>query len=214
MSSHQQLIDSLSEQLKPVKALINCDFMALLWLLGSVFYCLLIIHLAGPIRPNAFEQLASEPGFMLEMFAGLTAIVLCGFVAFRQTIPGALAPVLKQLAIAGVLFWLALNAYGLIDPSMAPSTLGYRHYCVYETFLYALPPLLIATLLARRRWVLETTSTGFFLGLTAGMIPAWYMQMACMYDPAHNLKFHLLPAIAIAGLGALLISQFQPRPRR
>ena len=81
----------------------------------------------------------------------------------------------------------------------------YRHYCVFETFLYALPPLLISGLLARRRMALELTPTGFSLGLAAGMIPAWYMQIACMYAPEHMLKFHLLPAIIVAVLGALLL---------
>jgi hypothetical protein len=30
------------------------------------------------------------------------------------------------------------------------------------------------------------------------------MQMACMYSPEHMLKFHLLPAIAVAGVAVLL----------
>ncbi|MBQ0721400.1 MAG: DUF1109 family protein [Gammaproteobacteria bacterium] len=206
MSSHQPLIKSLAAQVTPSKPLMNNDLLALLWLLGSVIYCLVIIHLLGPIRSNAYQQLLTEPRFMLEMLVGLTAIVLTSLVAFRHTVPGALSRPLKMAANIAVLFWIAMNVYGLVDPAMEPSTAGYRHYCVYETFIYALPPLLIAGLLAWRRLAFELTNTGFGLGLAAGMIPAWYMQIACMYAPEHMLKFHLLPAIAVAGLGALLLN--------
>ena len=209
MSSQHQLIKSLAKQVAPVKPLMNHDLVALLWLSGSIIYCLAIIHLLGPIRANAFNQLLSEPRFMLEMLTGLTAITLTTIAAFRHTIPGALSPALKVSAAAMVWFWLALNLYGLIDPVIEPSTLGARHYCVYETIIYALPPLFIGGQLARRRFTLNPGRTGFSLGLAAGMIPAWYMQIACMYAPEHMLKFHLLPAIAIASLSVLLL---RPNP--
>lgn len=204
MSSHQPLIKSLAAQVAPVKALMNHDLLALLWLLGSVIYCLIIIHWLGPIRSNAYSQLITEPRFMLEMLAGLTAIVLTSVVAFRHTVPGALSRSAKTTASIAVLFWIGLNIYGLVDPAIEPSSKGYRHYCAYEIFVYALPPLLIAVFLARRRLALELTNTGFGLGLAAGMIPAWYMQIACMYSPEHMLKFHLVPAIAVAGVAVLL----------
>jgi len=204
MSSHQPLIKSLAAEVTPVKALMNNDLLALLWLLGSIVYCLTIIHLLGPIRSSAYSQLIIEPRFMLEMLAGLTAIVLTSVVAFRHTVPGALSRPVTISASIAVLFWIGLNIYGLFDPAIEPSTEGYRHYCVYETFIYALPPLFIAGLLARRRLVLELGNAGFGLGLAAGMIPAWYMQMACIYSPEHMLRFHLLPAIVVAGTAVLL----------
>lgn len=205
MSSHQPLIKSLAAQAVPVKVLINPDMLALLWLLGSIAYCLILIHLFGDIRSNAYSQLITEPRFMLEMFAGLTAIVLTSIVAFRYTIPGAVSRSAKILASMAAIFWIGLNVYGLFDPAIEPSPEGYRHYCAYEIFFYALAPLFIAGLLARRRLTLELTNTGFGLGLSAGMIPAWYMQMACMYSPEHMLMFHLLPAIAVAGVAVLLL---------
>ncbi len=204
MSSHQPLIKSLSEQVPPVKVLMNPDLLALLWLLGSIVYCLIVIHLFGTIRSNAYSQLISEPRFMLEMVTGLIAIVLTSVVAFRYTVPGAVSRSAKMAASIVVLFWIGLNVYGLFDPAIEPSFEGYRHYCAYEIFSNALLPLFIAGLLARRRLVLELTNTGFGLGLAAGMIPAWYMQMACMYSPEHMLRFHLLPAIAVAGAAVLL----------
>ena len=204
MNSHQPLIKSLASQIKPIKPLMNNDLQAILWLLSSVIYCLAVIHFNGPIRSNAYTQLVTEPRFMLEMVLGLMAIVLVSLVAFRHTVPGALNSSAKIAASITGLFWVGLSLYGLFDPALEPSTHGYRHYCVFETVIYALPPLFIAALLARRRLALELGHTGWSFGLAAGMIPAWYMQIACMYAPDHMLKFHFLPAIFVAGLGALL----------
>lgn len=205
MPSHRALIKSLAAEITPTKSLMNNDLLAFLWLLGSSVYCLGLIHLLGPIRGNAYNQLIAEPRFMLEMLAGLTAIILTSIVAFRYTVPGALSRPLKIAARIAVVFWILLNIYGLFDPALRPSTEGSRHYCVYETFIYALPPLLVARYLAQRRLTFELSNTGFSFGLAAGMIPAWYMQVACMYAPEHMLKFHLLPAFAVAGLGVLLL---------
>ncbi len=215
-SSRQQLVKSLAMQATPLKPLMHNNLLAFLWLLGSVIYCLTIIHLAGPLRASAFNQLMTEPRFLLEMLLGFSAITLTVFAAFQGTVPGARNPTLNTIATFAVLLWIALNIYGLFDPAMALSTEGARHYCVYETFIYALPPLLIAGFLARRRLVLEPGSTGFTLGLATGLIPAWYMQIACMYAPEHMLKFHLLPAIIVAVLGLLLFKSryFRGTPRR
>jgi len=182
----------------------NPDLLALLWLLGSVVYCLIVIHLLGAIRSNAYRQLITEPLFMLEILTGLTAIVLTSIVAFHHTVSGAVSRSAEVLASMAVIFWIGLSVYGLFAPAIEPSPEGYRHYCVYEILFYALAPLFIARLLARRRLALELTNTGFELGFAAGMVPAWYIQMAYMYSPEHMFRFHLLPAITVAGVAVLL----------
>ena len=42
------------------------------------------------------------------------------------------------------------------------------------------------------------------LALAAGMIPALYMQIACMYAPAHILQFHILPGLSMVLAGAAI----------
>ena len=34
------------------------------------------------------------------------------------------------------------------------------------------------------------------------MLPALYMQLACMYEPTHILTLHVLPGLAMALIGA------------
>jgi hypothetical protein len=41
-------------------------------------------------------------------------------------------------------------------------------------------------------------------GAAAAAVPGLFMQLACMYDPAHILTHHLAPIGVVAALGGLL----------
>ena len=107
--------------------------------------------------------------------------------------------------------WLAQYMLGLVSPALEPSSLGKRDHCYLETMAYSLPPILVALFLVRRLYPLRFVRTAMTLGLVAGMLPALYMQLACMYDPAHILPFHLGPIAAVAAVGALLGRLVLPR---
>ena len=50
------------------------------------------------------------------------------------------------------------------------------------------------------------------LALAAGMIPALFMQVACMYDPSHILLLHILPGLSMV-LGAAALASWWRLPR-
>ena len=82
--------------------------------------------------------------------------------------------------------------------------LGKRPHCFAETLLYSAPPVIAGLWLLKRRYVLRGARAGALLGLAAGSLPALMMQIACMYSPEHILAFHIGPALAVAGAGAVL----------
>ena len=41
------------------------------------------------------------------------------------------------------------------------------------------------------------------LGLASSAVPALLMQFACMYEPAHIFKYHLLPGLSVGAIGAI-----------
>ena len=90
--------------------------------------------------------------------------------------------------------------------------LGKREHCVWETFIYALPPMLLAFVLTRRLYPLQPVQTAMYFSLAAGMMPALYMQIACMYAPDHILKFHILPGLIVVFVGATIAWASRPRP--
>jgi hypothetical protein len=161
-----------------------------------------VIHLLGPIRPGAFSQLATEPRFLAETLLGVAAILWVSLLAFRSAVPAALS---KRFAIIGVVLmalWLAQYVIGFVSPTLEPSSLGARHHCYIETMVYSLPVILTGLFFVRRLYPLRPVRTAMSISLVAGMLPALYMQLACMYEPAHILAFHILPGLFMVGVGA------------
>ncbi len=202
MTNRDALIATLSADLQSVKPATPVDRVAIAWLLLSAMYVVAITHFMGPARSNAWFQLATEPRFLLECLGGLLAMTIGAVGAFRAAVPGALSRRFLLLAIALMPIWWSFYLVGLLEPGMEPSMLGKRPHCIWETFVYALPPMVLAFLLTRRFYPLRPVYLAFSFSMVAGMMPALYMQIACMYAPAHILAFHLLPGILVAAAGA------------
>ena len=82
--------------------------------------------------------------------------------------------------------------------------LGKRETCAREVLILAAPPLVVALWLVRRAAPLARVWTGALAGAAAAAVPGLIMQLACMYEPAHILTYHLAPIAVAAFLGALL----------
>ena len=201
MNNQENLIQSLSYNLAPVQKAVNSDVMALLWLLASGLYVMLASYFLGPIRPNALAQLMSEPRFLIEILTGLIAITLITLVAFRAAIPGALSTRLFLLALGLLGVWLSSYLLNLVNPALEPSMLGKREHCGIEIFIYAPLPIALAFGLTRRLYPLKPWNVTVLFSLAAGLLPALYMQLACMYIPVHILQFHIVPGIIVGFLG-------------
>ena len=210
----EHLIASLSTGLKPVRSQLPVDLIALLWLVSSAAFVMAITHLFGPLRPNALAQLATEPRFLLETLLGVAAISYTAVVAFRSAVPGAAGKRSMLLAVSLIALWLANYAIGLAYPALEPSMLGKRDHCVFETFMFAVPPACLAFLLTRRLYPLKPVYSALLFSLVAGMLPALYMQLACMYAPLHIIQMHIIPGLLVmlaGGTAAWLISRVKRR---
>ena len=210
-SDRDDLIGALSDGLQPVKPVLRIDTLALLWFAVSALYVIAVAQVLGPIRSNALAQLATEPRFLLETLSGIVAIAVTSLVVFRAGIPGALT---RRFAVFGavmMLAWLSNYIVGLVSPALEPSMLGKRPHCVWETFIYALPPMAAGFVLVRRLYPLQPVQTAMCIGLVAGMMPALYMQIACMYAPGHILLMHILPGLLVALVGAVTAWLCRPR---
>ncbi len=213
MNKHDTLIANLSRNLAPVEPPPNINRLAMAWFLLSAVYVVAVTQLFGPIRPGAISQLGTEPRFLLESLLGVAAILWTSLLAFRSAVPAALS---KPFAAAGMVLmalWLGQYVFGLISPALEPSKLGMRHYCYFETLAYALPVILAGMFLLRRLYPLRPLRTAMSIGLAAGMLPALYMQLACMYEPSHILAYHILPGLLMVGVSAGIAAKWNPRRR-
>lgn len=196
-----KLIASLSTELAPVRPPPPLGLTSVFWLLASLGFVIGITAWFGPIRPNALTQLATEPRFLLETGLGAVAIAFIGVMAFRSAVPGATTRTGVLIGAGLMVLWLANYVLDLAYPALEPSMLGKRDHCFTETLLFALPPVGLALLLSRRFYPLQPVYSASLFCLAAAMLPALYMQIACMYVPAHILQFHILPALLVTLLG-------------
>lgn len=211
MNKQQILISSLSRDLAPVSPPPNINRLAIAWFLLSAIFVVAMTHLFGPIRPGAFSQLGTEPRFLLETMLGVAAILWTSLLAFRSAVPAALS---KQFAATGMVLmalWLAQYVIGFVSPALEPSMLGKRDHCFSETLVYSLPVILTGLFLIRRLYPLRPLRTAMSIGLAAGMLPALYMQLACMYEPSHILGYHILPGLLMVGAAAGIAAIWRPR---
>ncbi|NJN50925.1 MAG: DUF1109 domain-containing protein [Gammaproteobacteria bacterium] len=213
------LVESLSRGVRAVAPVWSPAAASGTWLiLETAFVCALTITIA-PLREGWFEQFTTVPMFTLEMLTGTIAMVLFAVASFRSAVPGLDTRLLTLAAMAMTGLWLASFVVGLLTtPALELGMAGKRDHCVWETFLYALPPLCVAAILTRRRLPLHTKRTAALAGLSAGLAPAVVMQIACMYEPWHILVHHVGPAaaiIAVAVVGTMLVDRYcagSPRP--
>ena len=210
MNKHDDLIAGLSRDLTPVSPASNVNLQALVWVLISAIYVVAVTQLFGAARPGVVSQLATTPRFLLESLLGIAAILWFSLVAFRAAIPAGLS---RQFAVTGIVLmtlWLAQYVFGLISPALEPSELGKRGHCFWETMAYSALPILSGLFLIRRLYPLSFTRTSMSVALSAAMLPALYMQLACMYEPTHILSYHILPGLLmVAAVGAIVTLWFQ-----
>lgn len=204
MTRHEQLIQSLTDDLAPVKPVMSPDWLAILWLLGTALFVVLFTAFDGPLRPGVFDQLRASPRFLAEMALGLTAITLLAFCAFRAAQPGRLQRRFATISAVLLGLWLVQYLVAFWSPALPLSTVGARHACWLETIGFAIGPMLVAFFLTRRWYPLNPWHTTLSFSLVTGLLPAWYMQLACMYNVPHGLEFHILPGLAVALAGSCL----------
>ena len=204
MNTNDDLIANLSRDLAPVSPAPNINLLATVWILLSAVFVVAVTHLYAPIRPGAFSQLTTEPRFLLESLLGLAAIFWTGLIAFRAAIPGALNRKFAAIGLILMALWLAQYVIGLFNSPLDPSTLGKRDHCFIETMVYSLPPIIIGLFLIHRLYPLRFVQSAMSISLAAAMLPALYMQLACMYEPSHILAFHIFPGLVMVLAGAAI----------
>lgn len=209
----EDLINALSKNLQPISTRNGIVVPALLWFIVSWIYVVALSLYLGPLRTGAIESLIRSPQFAIESLAGLISGASFCLIAFQEAIPGRRQQWLVWLAFISALLWISCYLVGLSFPAIEPSWTGKRAHCVLEAYLYSGPPLLIGYRLIYQRYPLNSIRAGMFLGISAGMLPALFMQISCMYDPQHILTHHIAPISIIVISGALLGIIFKKQKR-
>ncbi len=202
------LIDALIEDLTPVRVARSWGSAVLLWAGISWVFVTSAVLMSGPVRSGAVAALVASPRSGLKLCLGLATGFTAIWAGLEIGVPG--TPNTRRLWIPPLILfsgWLGLIAYGVAHPLFEVSMLGRREHCLAQSLVLATPPYLLALWLLRERIITAHAGAGLLVGAAAAAIPALWMQLGCLYDPVHALKFHLTP-ILIVGLAGALIGHF------
>ena len=208
------LIRELSADLKPVTPNVGIKLPVMLWFIGSWTYVIVLGLYLGPLRNGALESLFTSPQFAIESSIGLITAALFCSIALQESIPGLSKQWLVFLSYFSVILWVSCYIVGLSFPAFEPSLIGKRAHCVLEAYIYSLPPLIVGYIFIYRRFPLNSLRAGLYIGVSAGILPALFMQFACLYDPLHTLTHHIGPALVtvVGGIALGMLFKKLKRP--
>lgn len=205
MNETTRVIDELVGDLKPTGPPPNVFRLGLYWSVSAIVLTAVLMMLIAPFRPGFVDQLMASPRFVFESVLGLLVCVGIAHAAFALGIPDSRSHWWRaRLNIAILGLWIALFVVALFEPIFAPSMVGKRPLCNLEVLLYSIPLSLSGLVVLRRMLPLSPIADGAWVGVAAGLIPAYLMQFACMHEPWHIVYHHLAPIVGSALIGAPL----------
>lgn len=178
--------------------------LAALWTCATLLLVVVAVPLVGPLRGSALSDLVSAPRFSLEMGVGIAAFVGATSLAFSLAVPGRVSRWLRRLGWSVSAAWLVLVLLGFVAAPLEPSMLDKRSHCFVEVLAYGGLAAVAGLWLLARGFVLEPVEAALAIGVAAVLPGTLAMQLGCIYEPAHNLLFHVAPGALVAVMAGLL----------
>ena len=197
-STREQLLTQLLKDNQQGVSRFSLRKTIVVWCLAAWGFVLLATLWVQTMRPNWLQELLSSPHFAIETLSGLLAIILLSTWVFRLGVPASGGRLLLVAGMVALLVWVGSVIVGLQNPALPASMAGKREFCRYEVLIYSLPLLIFGLHFLNRAYVLQWPVSASAMGVVSALIPAWMMQIACMYDPAHIIEGHLIPVVLIA----------------
>lgn len=205
-----KLIDTLGQDLKPVKQIRHPAVTAGLFVAFTAFATLGVAMCAGKLRIDVASKF-QDMGFVAETATLAVAGVLSALAAFRLSIPDTRIrrPVIAAILIATAIWAVVCGSHciSLImggDAAHHDDIHGGFH-CALDLAAFLVLPLITGIVMATRGAPVWTGYAGFCMALSAASIAAIAMRLVCGSDDSgHLLIWHFAPALIFSGAGIAL----------
>jgi hypothetical protein len=206
VSSTEQLIEQLAEELRPVQRLADPAVRALLWLMICGALCLaLILHFA---HPAMYRPHLAVPRIAVETIAtGLTAIAAT-VAAFELSVPGRSAR-WAWLPVPPLLIWLAASGLGCLQNGFSlggpGGMIGHSAHCFRFIVAVSLPLGLGLFWRLRRARPIDPLPVAALGTLATAASAAFLIQFFHNFDvTVIDLAFHLAAVGLVVLVGLAL----------
>ena len=199
----QELIDSLSSDLEPVKVM---RFLPLFGFWFLIALCIGALSLAWlGVRADIIEKL-SEPSFFLVTGLSFLVIFAGAYLALKFAIPGespkpifVILGVVLPVAILAILYLVAMQTQQFLVPEHIWHN---GTQCLVASVSVGFVPWMILFFLLTKMAVFSKAWASFFAALAGLSVGAFTVQMHCGGDSAwHMIVWHYAPIF----LGSLIV---------
>jgi Negative regulator of sigma F len=198
--ARQRAADSIKASLRPVRPLPST------WIIASglVLVCA-AVSVAGAARAGFF---GFEKMDLLERLLIFPALVLVAWLAgngfVNEMIPGSLRRV-SPSALSGICSAALLAVFAfLFRDNQTDHFFSIGIVCLITGFLHAIPAALLAWLLLRRGFAVNSISAGLVAGTLGGLAGVGVLELHCPnFQAAHILVWHIAVIPLSSAVGAL-----------
>jgi hypothetical protein len=205
-TSHDQLIQGLSAELKPVGRLHRPALRAALWL---AVVAVIAVGLAAFADVNAlWQRLAAAPDLWLAVVGSALTAIFAAFAAFELSLPHT-SRVWAAVPLPAAILWFAASGLGCLRTWLAPqthvATLGEARDCLVFIVALSVPLSALLFVMLRRAYPLYLGLTAAIAGLAVAAAAATLLNFFHPYDAAAtDLAVHAVAvALVIAACSAL-----------
>lgn len=193
----EEMVQVLGAGLEPVRRLRGAGSRTVVWSLFALAWVTAGAYALGP-RADLLAKVR-DPAFLVEGALLVVVSVLAGRTAFLLSVPGAEPDSHGRIVpLMGVLVWTCV-----IAGSQAAASDAVAWSCAAKMCALTVLPAVTALFMLHRAAPLRPRWTGMFALLSAASLALLGTRLLCARDdPRHVLLWHLVPLLALVGLGA------------
>jgi hypothetical protein len=198
-----ELIDELSQSLKPVRTIPGPRVRTCIWLAAAVTLSVALISAVRLRFPLLYEQ--AGPAFFLESLSAFMAALMAAASAIYLSVPGEKPSLLAGGAVLGAAAWLGSICFrwaGDAAPFHVPA-LNEMH-CGRDILMGGFLSAGILIGMLKRAAPVHPVFSGLLGALASAMLAVLALQFFCpVQSPWHLVTCHVVPAFVVTLTGAM-----------
>ncbi len=211
-SPHDELIDTLATELRPVRRLASPAVRALLWL-GLVAAVAAALAMTADL-PALQRRLAAAPDLWLAVVGSTLTVACAALAAFELSVPDR-KPAWALLAVPPFLLWIGASGLGCLRGWLVPGThvapMSEARDCLIFIVGLSVPLGVALFLLLRRAFVLRPGLTAALGGLAVAAAAATLLNFFHPFDAAAtDLAVHAVAVALVIGSSRLVARRVLP----
>ncbi len=182
-------IDSLVDELSPVKRIFPPKLRAFLFIVANLLMIGSAMLALSPIRPTLYQEMTNNL-FQLEIVLFITSFIITSYFSFLAIIPGGIRRSRVKFIFIPLLALITLLFYQMIFNEVPSHISSKRSACEIEIIVASLIPLAQFIYFLRQDYFSQGIWSYIPISLCSTLIPAFLIHFMCQKNYQHILVIH------------------------